>query len=124
MNDIGSLIDQFIATSIKQYSAYIANDYKLANKYFKVADRYVCEIKLQSNWVEEFMPLLEDDNINVRIRAASILLPYKTKRAEQVLKKCMLHSGIDGFNAKMILSEWRSGNLKFPVFENGKVVYK
>ena len=124
MNELFKLVDMFSDATIKHHTALTANNHKAANKYFKLAERYVCEIKQYPNWEKSFINLLNHENIGVRINSASILLPYETKLAEQVLKKHCFATGIDGFNARMILKEWKSGDLKFPALENGKVIYR
>lgn len=118
------LIQEFIALTLANYNASAMSDHKTANLHFRAADRCICKIKQYPDWVNMLTPLLEHDHISVRIRAASILLPYETKKAEQTLKKCRFLQSEDGFVAQMVLRQWRSGELKSPSYENGKVVYK
>ena len=124
MDNLSSLVELFVTATINQHTALAAYDHKLANKHFRLSERYICQIKLIPDWEKSILPLLSHEHIAVRINAASILLPYETKRAEYVLKQSRFAPGIDGFNAKMILNEWKSGELKFPVLENGKISYK
>lgn len=124
MSNMDSFLNGFVSSTIENYKARAVGDHKSANKHYKAADKAMCEIKQIPDWINAFTLLLDHDHIGVRIRAASILLPYETKRAERVLKKCRLYSGEDGFVAQMILNQWRSGGLKFPEFEDGKVIYK
>lgn len=124
MSNIESLLNRFVLSTIANYDARMIGDYKLANKHYKAADKAICEIKQSSDWINTFIPLLDHNHISVRIRAASVLLPFETKRAERSLKKSRLYSGEEGFIAQMVLNQWQSGDLKLPEFEDGKVIYK
>lgn len=124
MERIDALNLQLIKEIKDYYVANLANNYQAANMHFNNADKVICKIMEIPGWINGFLPLLDDENPGVRLRAASILLPYETKRAEAALRKLCFTSGLIGFSAKMVLNEWRSGKLKSPAFENGTVVYK
>lgn len=124
MNHIDIFINQFIQSTIANQQARLSCDTKTANQHFADADRCICEIKQFPDWITSVLPLLKHENIDVRIRSASILLPYAPIRAQLTLLKCKSAPGEEGFEAQMVLKEWNSGNLKFPEFENGMVVYK
>lgn len=124
MAEIDSLILQFIKEIHAYYSANAAGDFQRANRHFRGADRIICEIKLIPDWTNMFLPLLNDEDPGVRLRVASILLPYETKQAEAVLRKLCFARGLYGFSARMVLNEWFSGKLKFPAFDNGRIVYQ
>ena len=124
MDPINTYIDQFIEATISNQRARLSCDAEAANQYFTDADRYICEIKRFPDWTASILPLLKHENIAVRIRAASILLPFTPIRARIILLKCGFAPGEDGFEAQMILKAWDAGSLEFPAFENGSVVYK
>lgn len=123
MKQLDDLISKFEKLVIDCNEAYQIGDYRTANKKFKHADRCICEIQQFTNWVEALSKFMSHEVVYVRVKTASILLPYDTKNAEKTLKKCSHFSGIDGLNAKTTLQEWQSGQLKFPKLENGKVIY-
>lgn len=57
-------------------------------------------------------PLLEDNNLSVRIWAAYALLHVNTPKAVKALKEIVkTDSGIMGFNAEMTLDEFKKGNI-------------
>ena len=122
MNELELIINKY-AAAIVNYHMALDEDYKKANKYFSQAEKHLCELKLIENWIEDFQHLLDHENVSVRINAATALLPYETKLAKKCLKRCCLLPGMRGFEARIVLSEWKSGNLKFPIYENGKIVY-
>lgn len=122
MSEVELLINKYVDAIVNYYTV-LNEDYRKANRYFSQAEKYLCELKLTQNWVGIFRYLLEHENVGVRINAATALLPYETKQAKKCLKKCCLLPGMRGFEARMVLSEWKSGNLKFPIYENGKIVY-
>lgn len=124
MSSIQTLVEEFVKLTLANYDAKVNSDYNTANRHFRAADKCICNIKQYPNWTEMFTPLLDHEHVSVRIRAASILLPYETRKSEQVLKKCRYTSGEEGFVAQMVLRQWKAGQLKFPIYEDGKVVYK
>lgn len=63
---------------------------------------------------EELLKLLEHANDSVRCWAGTHLLKSDGRAAKKVLKKLASKPGLVAFDAKMVLSEWRKGNLKIP----------
>ena len=122
MNELEFIINKYVE-AIVNYNIALDENYKRANKFYSQAEKYLCEIKLIENWADDFKRLLEHENISVRINAATALLPYETKLAMKHLRRFSLLPGMRGFEARMVLREWKSGNLKFPIYENGKIVY-
>lgn len=122
MKEVELIINKYVEAIIN-YQMTLDSDYKKANKYFSQAEKCLCELKLIENWIEHFRCLLEHENISVKINAATALLPYETKRAKVCLKRCCLLPGMKGFEARMVLREWKSGDLKFPIYKNGEIVY-
>jgi len=56
--------------------------------------------------------LLNSENENVRLWAATHLLPTNEFEAKKVLQELALKPGFNAFSAEMTLKEWEKGNLK------------
>ena len=86
-------------------------DYKRGNKSHKNiinANKYISA----EHKYEILEPLLEDNNLSVRIWAAYALLHVNTPKAVKALKEIVKNdSGIMGFNAEMTLDEFKKGNI-------------
>lgn len=124
MEDLNTLINKFIDATVIHRTESEGGNYKLANKNFDIAVKCICKIKEFDGWADVFETLLNHENASIRVSAAYNLLPFKTELAIKTLKKCTRVPKGEGFNAKTILQEWKTGELKFPEFVNGKVVYK
>lgn len=55
--------------------------------------------------------LTRHENLDVRIAAATDLLPLNERKAILALESAAKKSGLSAFTAKMVLQEWRNGNL-------------
>jgi hypothetical protein len=124
MEDLNILINKFIDATIIHSIESEGGDYRLANKNFNIAVKCICKIKEFEGWVDVFKNLLDHENASIRVNAAYILLPIHSNLAKKTLRKCKSAPKGVGFTAKIILKEWKSGDLKFPEFVNGKIVYK
>lgn len=58
--------------------------------------------------------LLEDEDTHVRCWAAAHLLPLDEDAATRALLALASEPPFVGFNAKMVLREWKAGRLKIP----------
>lgn len=124
MDELSVLIKKYVDATIIHSVESNGGDHRVANKNYEIAVNCLCEIKNLDEWKNVFVNLLDHENTSVRVSAACYLLPYKTQLAIKTLKNCRSAPNGVGFTAKMILQEWESGNLMFPEFENGKIVYK
>lgn len=124
MEEINFLMGEYVNAVINHRIACLRGEYKVANKYYEKIEVYICKIKLIPNWMDVFEELLEHEEYSVRIQAATTLLPYETKIAKKILKKCSLLPDMNGFEARMVLNEWNTENLKFPTLKNGKIIYE
>jgi hypothetical protein len=73
--------------------------------------------EIRSRGVENqkmLLPLLLSEDIGVRSWAAAHALEFEARRGEAILADIAGGDGVEAFNAKMTLSEWRKGNLRFP----------
>lgn len=114
MDKLKNLIDKYINSTIIHGRESRTGNYKLANKNFKIAEKCYKEIKaFGEEGYNEIAKLLIHDNGHVRVGAAYCLLPVKTEIAVKVLQESIGKPDGVGFEAEMILSEWKKGNLKF-----------
>lgn len=87
-------------------------DYKKANKNYEIIQKAV-EFIIDNNQIDSLKNLLNHNEISVKIASASYLLKYFEKESLEVLEKIVTDSILfKSFEAKMILQEWRNGNLK------------
>ena len=121
---IDQKVQEFVDLTISHHDSIYEGNRKQERRIHSSLEKCICEIKQYPQWQKSILKLLSHNNNSVRIKAASMLLPYKTQKAIHVLWLCSLKAGIDGLNAQMILREWKAGRLKFPEFEDGKIVYR
>lgn len=123
MDKLDKLIEQYLdSTAIHGES--MLNNYKLSNHHYAIKTKCFCKIKeFGAEGFERLMQLLHHENAHVRVETAYFILSYKPNEALKVLRKnCKEPRGV-GSNAKMIISEWKKGNLKFPELKDGKIIY-
>ncbi|UJR80150.1 DUF2019 domain-containing protein [Sandaracinus amylolyticus] len=60
----------------------------------------------------ELVDLLVDEDLGVRLWAATHLLPIEPSRAEPTLEELCREPGLLGFDARKVLEEWRAGRLR------------
>jgi hypothetical protein len=84
---------------------------KLANKYAKKIIN--CYLQLRElGKISELSSLLNSENENVRLWAATHTLRTNEAEAKRILHDLAGKSGLNAFSAEMTLSEWEKGNLK------------
>ena len=101
--------EKFIELIIKKEKAIEAGNAKIANiNYDKIS-------KIVEDWREdpEVDPLLEHEEDYVKYSTAFVLIPILPEKAENVLETLASKRGNVSFDARMLLQEWRKGNLKF-----------
>lgn len=113
VNNMDKLIDQYVDVAINSGKAKEEGDYKSVNSYYDIIQRIRIEMKKDPQYVVKLEPLLQHDNEYVRLEAAFDLLPILSERAENVLSELSKKRGLNGFEAKMTLQEWKKGNLRF-----------
>ena len=100
------------------YDATLSGDYKTNNREGKRLIKFFKMFEIDADLGHRcIMRLLESDNVVLKTEAASycLSLNYNTEYAILVLKKIANDSinGIFGFNAEMIVKEWKkNGSLK------------
>lgn len=124
MEQAKELAERYAVLIKKHHDAMRSNDFRQANAYFTEAEFCIAQLKQLYDWETYLLKLLSHQDACVRINSAGLLLPYRTKLAKLTLVKHCFLRGINGFHAKMILKQWNAGELKFPVLEDGKIVYR
>jgi hypothetical protein len=84
---------------------------KLANKYAKKIINSYLQLK-ELGETNALTKLLESENENVRLWAATHTLPTNEAKAKRVLQELAVKPGFNAFSAEMTLSEWGKGALK------------
>ncbi len=119
--------DQFTKTSIadllKMYSEAASahgistakGDYREGNKQHEIIAAVYRELRRRGlDAQRSLLILLDSPDDAVRNWSASHSLEFAPEAGEPVLESLATNSGIQGFNAKMVLKEWRKGTLSFP----------
>ncbi|WP_019555679.1 DUF2019 domain-containing protein [Propionispira raffinosivorans] len=114
MRPLEKIIDEYIEACIKGEDAQERGDSKTYNKQQRVIQKIRKELKLNSEYgLEKLVPFFEHSNRFVRLETAISLVPIQPDRSKAVLLELSNTRGLTAFNAKMTLSEWEKGNLKF-----------
>lgn len=104
---IGTIVDSAQKHSIASENG----DFKTANKNYDLIKKAV-EYLRKHNGIDELKGLLTHTEISVKIAASSYLLKHFEREAvkvlEEIANKSIPHKS---FDAKMILQEWKKGNL-------------
>ncbi|MCE5185145.1 MAG: DUF2019 domain-containing protein [Planctomycetaceae bacterium] len=93
----------------------LEGDYKKANKNH---DKIIKTLERLRQFGKEgndaLLSLIHDQNQSVRCWAATHCLAFNEKEARNALGQLAREDGIIAFNAKMVLEEWKKGNLQIP----------
>jgi len=96
-------------------TAMKSGDYKAGNKAADLIAAIYSELRRRGEDAQRaLLPLLRDDNPNVRGWAASHALEFAPVEGEAVLRSMSTLGGLTGLSAKTTLSEWEKGRLRFP----------
>ena len=112
-----------IVESILIHSAESSNNHKAANKHFWKYTKLICRALQEDTGL--LYKFIAHEEPAVRCTGAYYLLQTDKKAAEKTLKSLYkIQKDSIGFNAKMIMREWKSKRLKFPALKEGKILYK
>jgi hypothetical protein len=111
VNDIQAALNAFEEASIKHGEASESGDYRVANKNHDIVRDVVSFLK-QNNKVTELLKFYLHPITAVRLAAATFLLPEFETESIRILEEIANGSGIESFDAEMVLEEWRNGNLE------------
>lgn len=107
-----SAIETLIDSANKHSNASEMGDYKSANKNFTLIQKAVYYLR-ENDGINKLEELLNHKDISVRLAAASYFLAHNADKAililENIVRQKIPHKS---FEAKMVLDEYRKGNLK------------
>ncbi len=115
---VDEIINIYEKSGRLMYDATLSGDYKTNNKEGKKLIKIFKMFEIHNEFGYQCITrLFESDNVVIKTEAASycLALNYNTEYAVSVLEKIAndSESGIFGFNAEMIIKEWRkNGYLK------------
>ena len=116
-------LDKIINSIIIHRQESENGNYGNANKHIKIYTKEICKILNQDKSFSILTELIKNKYPAVRSTAAYFLLPYDKETAEKELASLFKEGNGIGFNAKMIMKEWKKGTLKFPSLVDGKIIY-
>ena len=100
----------FVEAAVRQGEATLSGDYKEGNEAFNLVNDAWYEMNDRGAACDLLSELLEHENVNVRLMAATRMLPIASKVAERVLKEISKGEGtIFPYHAKLILEQWEKG---------------
>lgn len=111
LRDTKTALDKFEEAAKMHAEATEQGDYKIANKCYAIIAKAVLFLKEQ-NEIQQLSVFLNHNSVSVCGWAATYLLPIAEQEALRVLEQIAGGTGIQSFDAKMTISEWRKGNLK------------
>ncbi len=114
MIDIEREIEGFKTAAAAHAAATNAGNYRNANKEYKLIINSLQNLKASDSF-QQLIPLLEDENIEVRVWASTYLLAVVPNAAEMVLSSCCKEEGNMAFSAEITLQEWKKGSLRLPL---------
>jgi hypothetical protein len=114
-NVIDTIKNQYRALALAHGRATKAGDYKEANRNHDKLLALVPKIRACGQDGEAvLLALTEDSDEAVVCWSATHVLPFDEKRALAVLSELAKKPGPMGFNAKMVVQQWKKGELILP----------
>lgn len=114
--DLQTLVREYREASVVAGKASFDGDYKTANRNAETVINICRELRRRGREAQNFiLPLLNDEDLNVRTMAAAHALEFAPEQAEPVLLELTnLGPGLHRLEAKIALEQWRNGTLEFP----------
>jgi hypothetical protein len=115
-NTMTSSKDRYIAEVAEHGRCTESGDYKRGNAAFDRMKIALAELRRSPDRGEStLIELLDHPNEWVKVGAATHLLPLRADLSIAVLEALASErQGMIGFDAEMVLREWRAGSLKVP----------
>lgn len=114
MRPLEKIVNEYLEACMKGEDAQERGDSKTYNKQQRIIQKIRKELKSNSEYgLGQLLPFLEHQNSFVKLETAISLVPIQPDRSKKVLLELSDTKGLTAFNAKMTLSEWEKGNLKF-----------
>lgn len=108
-----TVFDEYLNALLLFIDATSNDDRKKARKFYTLVDRAFRQLR-DSGRLGELTALLSHANDQVKLWAATHILPFDEKLATDFLSKMAEDDlSLVGFDAKMTLQEWRKGNLTY-----------
>ena len=112
---VQEIVDVYVAAAAKHGRATEAGDHEAANAAHDVIAPAYRELRSRGIDAQRaLLPLLQHPDPSVRGWAAAHGLEFAPDQAEPALEALADLGGIGGLDAKMTLSVWRKGDLRFP----------
>lgn len=110
------LVEMFADAAAGRGRALRAANPKEANTGYKLMIRLYREIRIRGTKGQlEMLPLLQNENRDVRASAACLVLEFDAQAAEPILEQIHREEhNLLGFTAGMVLKQWKEGKLRFP----------
>jgi len=105
------LIKEYIKSAISHGEATLKGDSESANNAYDSILKIYMELK-NSNQLQALKCLLKNENSSVCVWSATHLLVESEADAVETLENISKRDSIIGFNAKMVIKEWKTGKLK------------
>jgi Domain of unknown function (DUF2019) len=106
---VGMIVEEFVDAVIRHGVATESGDHGTTNKQYKRYDRLRKLLEQQGDAGRDAIRgLLRHPSPWVRMVAASTCLKFDEKEATRILEALEKETGIVGFDAKMVLREWRA----------------
>jgi hypothetical protein len=111
IKDTSEALSLFEEAAIQHAEATKEGDHKTCNKSYTIIFKAVTFLK-ERDEIIQLSQFLNHTSMGVRTWAATYLLPTRTQESIRTLEEIVSANGLFSFEAKMVLSEWREGNLK------------
>ena len=113
---LDNLIEKFVKYRLLNTRMILERDFR-ANYYAKKYIKCIKKIfSFGENGKKEFARLLNHENMDIRVAAASILLDYKTDESMEVLKAASKSKDFIGFCASECILRWQEGTWELNKF--------
>ena len=108
---IQDAVTQYKTACILQGQAFDKGNFKKANKFFEKENKCV-DVLRENNALNELIPFLYEEDEDLRISTATVLLHIDTNACLSVLNDIANNShGVNKINAEMTISEFKKGHI-------------
>jgi hypothetical protein len=113
--NLDQLISLFRVQAAKHGECTLNGRYQKGNVHFDKMIAAVKQIRLHGDeGTAALIQLMSDNDDSVAASAATYCLPCVPDEALKVLSAVAAKEGMIAFDARMVIQEWRKGNLKLP----------
>ena len=114
--DLPTLVKQYREAAVAHDKASFNGEYKIANRYARTIINIYRELRRRGREAQNsILPLLNDEDLNVRAWAGAHALEFAPEQGEPaLLELTKLGPGLHRLTAEVCLEQWRNGTLKFP----------